>query len=88
MVHSSHRNGMWTQPHIDDLKRRTFGMLTAADEAIGNITGALKDRMYNRTLIIITTDNGGDTSQGGDIVHLQLLRRDGTNYPLRGGKHT
>eukprot|EP00756_Hemistasia_phaeocysticola_P020231 Hpha_TRINITY_DN15709_c5_g11::TRINITY_DN15709_c5_g11_i1::g.37351::m.37351/K01135/ARSB; arylsulfatase B len=67
---------------IADGKRRTFaGMLSCADEGIGNVTAALKAKgMLDNTLIIFTTDNGGPVS-GGDSVGAR-------NWPLRGGKHS
>ena len=58
--------------------RRTFcGMLRAADEGIGNITKLLQERdVMDDTIIIFTTDNGGQTHQGS------------RNWPLRGNKGT
>ena len=50
-------------------------MMTALDEAVGNVTRELKQHnMFNNTLIIFTTDNGGSPGEGGN------------NYPLRGTK--
>lgn len=67
---------MYSKVHIES--RRTYlGMVTAMDEAIGNITKALKTKgMFNDTLIIFTADNGGWITFAGN------------NYPLRGGKAT
>ena len=53
-----------------------MGMVTAMDEAIGNITDTLREaNMEDNTLIIFTTDNGGTDFRSG-----------GSNLPLRGTK--
>ena len=53
-----------------------MGMVTAMDEAIGNITDTLREaNMEENTLIIFTTDNGGTDYRSG-----------GSNFPLRGSK--
>ncbi|XP_052090818.1 arylsulfatase B-like [Mytilus californianus] len=64
--------------NIKNKGRRQFsGMVTALDDAIGNVTQSLmKYGLYNETLIIFTADNGGWTAFSGN------------NYPLRGGKLT
>jgi len=64
--------------NIKDLGRRKFaGMLSSLDEAIPQIVAALKERgMWDNTVFIVTTDNGGNL--GGS----------GNNWPLRGGKFT
>ena len=55
------------------------GMLTAADEGIGNVTQALKDNgLWDDTLFIFTTDNGGPT--------VACAVQGSSNYPKRGGK--
>ena len=58
--------------------RRIFcGMLRAVDEGIANITMRLKERnLLDDTIIIFTTDNGGQTFEGS------------SNWPLRGNKAT
>lgn len=65
-------------PHIQHKNRRTYcAMVTALDEAVGNITKALLKHGYmNNTLIVFTTDNGGPT------------RIASNNLPLRGAKDT
>ena len=64
--------------HIPYENRRTFcGMLRAADEGIANITMMLQEKnLLDDTIIIFTTDNGGQTCQGSN------------NWPLRGNKDT
>ena len=58
--------------------RRTFcGMLRVADEGLANITNRLQEKdLLDNTIIIFTTDNGGQTYQGS------------SNWPLRGNKGT
>jgi len=64
--------------HIADLGRRQFaGMMSSLDEALPQIVAALKEKqMWENTILIVTTDNGGNL--GGS----------GNNWPLRGGKYT
>ncbi|XP_065187384.1 arylsulfatase B-like [Sycon ciliatum] len=64
--------------HISRMDRRIFcGMMMALDEGIGNITKRLKaSGMWENTLIVFTTDNGGQNHVGGN------------NWPLRGNKAT
>ncbi|KAL5004414.1 hypothetical protein ScPMuIL_017870 [Solemya velum] len=65
-------------PNIKTVGRRQFcGMVTAMDNAIGEVVGVLKQRgLYEDTLIVFTSDNGG------------WPQRHGNNWPLRGGKIT
>ena len=60
----------------DRVRKTYMGMVTAMDEAIGNITDTLKEaNIEDNTIIIFTTDNGGTDYRSG-----------GSNYPLRGTK--
>ncbi|XP_067658819.1 arylsulfatase B-like [Haliotis asinina] len=62
---------------INEGRRVLCGMVSALDEAVGNVTKALKDRgLFENTLILFTTDNGGPIDGHAN------------NWPLRGGKHT
>ncbi len=58
-------------------RRMYLQMLTAADDVIGNVSQALKDKgLWDNTLIYWGSDNGGMTAYGS------------TSYPLRGNKNT
>ena len=61
--------------HIADPARRTHqGMVTALDEAIGNLTATLKEEgLYENTIVWFMSDNGGPIP-------------DANNAPLRGGQ--
>eukprot|EP01084_Bolivina_argentea_P063370 115725_1 len=52
--------------------------VTVLDEVVGQITGSLNENdLWDNTLIIFATDNGGS---------LEMRTTAGNNYPLRGGK--
>lgn len=61
-------------PSIYPARRIGLAMVSAVDEAIGNVTDALKTKdMWNSTLMLISSDNGGPHDHE-------------SNYPLRGSK--
>lgn len=64
--------------HLKSRSRKIYcGMVLALDEAVGNVTQALRRTgMMKNTLLIFTTDNGGAVYVGGN------------NLPLRGAKTT
>ena len=56
-------------------------MINCMDEGIGNITAALrKNGLLNNTILIFTSDNGAAIGTGDNVG--------GSNWPLRGGKHS
>lgn len=62
--------------HIADERRREFaGMVAAMDDGIGRVLETLRrQKLDQNTLVIFTSDNGGDPRYGGD------------NKPFRGQK--
>jgi len=74
---------LYVKPYEDsiaDPSRRTFaGMVSALDEGLANVTGALGAKgMLDDTLIIVTTDNGGPTTECSTTGQ--------SNWPFRGSK--
>lgn len=57
-------------------------MALVADEALGNVTWALRGKgMWGNTLLVYTSDNGGPSAVVGSW-------QGANNWPLRGGKFT
>lgn len=60
------------------LRRTWYGMISAIDETLDNITGALRQEgLWSTTLLIFASDNGSPVCGWG---------AGGSNHPLRGGK--
>ena len=74
-------------PNIEDNDRRTYlGMITAMDDAVGNITAALKEKdIYDDTVIVWLSDNGGPL-RGWPPGH--EVGYSANNWPLRGAMFT
>ena len=54
-------------------------MVSALDDAVGGLRGALEDHgLWNDTLLVFTTDNGGPVDG--------FNANEASNWPLRGGK--
>ncbi|MDQ8180297.1 sulfatase-like hydrolase/transferase [Pelagicoccus sp. SDUM812005] len=62
--------------HIKDIKRRKYaGMVAAVDRGVGELVDALREAgVFENTLIVFTSDNGGKTTLGAN------------NAPLKKGK--
>ena len=67
-------------PDIPPSRRKSYlGLVTAMDDVIGNVTETLKTNgMYENSIIIFVSDNGGLNVAGGGA----------SNKPLRAGKAT
>ena len=63
---------------VADVRRQKYlGMVTAMDDAVVNITQALKESgLYENTIIVFFSDNGGPIMKGAN------------NWPLKWGKGT
>jgi arylsulfatase A-like enzyme len=71
--------------HLPHLWRRQFcGMVVGVDEAIKNISNAIKPNLGNNSLLIVVSDNGGSTWFGGGNTPL----RSGKTTPFEGGVRT
>lgn len=71
-------------PNHLDLKyrcrRQHAAMIMIMDEVVGNLTNALQKKgMWNNTLMIFSSDNGGP---------VRLAENAANNWPLRGGKYS
>nr|XP_054769262.1 arylsulfatase J-like [Lytechinus pictus] len=64
--------------NIKNKNRRIYaGMMSCLDEAIGKVIQTLKQReLWDNTVLIFSTDNGGEVAAGGN------------NWPLRGWKRS
>lgn len=70
-----------TPDHVGQQRRIVAGMIACMDEAVGNVTAALKNAgMIDNTLILFTTDNGGPAQGFNNNM--------ASNWPLRGMKRT
>ena len=72
-----------SQYNESTMPRRYYNAMTfSVDQVIQNVTNALKQyNMYNNSVIIISTDNGGTYEHSGAVPG-------SSNYPLRGYKYS
>lgn len=61
-------------------RRQHAAMIMIMDEVVGNLTNAMQKKgMWNNTLMIFSSDNGGP---------VRLAENAANNWPLRGGKYS
>lgn len=71
------RDGCLQIPATNPSRRMLCGMMVAVDDSLRNLTNAYKSLdLWEKTVVIFSTDNGGNTDTGG------------SNHPLRGQKGT
>lgn len=71
------RDGCLDIPASNPTRRMLCGMMTAVDDSVRNVTEVYKELgIWNETVVIFSTDNGGNSDTGG------------SNAPLRGQKAT
>ena len=69
--------------------RAELAMVTIIDEAVENVTAALRrSGMWDDTLLIFSSDNGGSYGNGSRITATGLRFEVNNNYPLNGYKGT
>ena len=74
---------LYSEKRVDLLRQKYLGMVTAMDDAVGNVTQALKESgLYENTIIVFFSDNGGPTGRTGK----HGSGNGASNWPLRGGK--
>jgi arylsulfatase I/J len=70
----------WPRDCGDSTRRVYNAMITFADSALGNLTGALRKRgMWENTLLVWSSDNGGPSGSSSNSAN---------NWPLRGAKYS
>jgi len=71
------RPGCSSIPAVNPSRKMLCGMMAAVDDSLKNMTEAYKALgIWENTVIVFSTDNGGNTDTGGN------------NFPLRGNKAT
>ena len=78
--HYVERNGLGLSRQEAPKRRAQYhAMVSYLDHSVGRVERALKSRqMWDSTLVVFATDNGGATGHDADV---------GNNWPLRGAKY-